>query len=172
MYKINFMSRLAHSKSLLAFMLCWLFGLFAGTCLAAELVPIDSTWMRGLVCSPVSIPGTIASALLPFLLSAYAAAISRRLLIYVVCLCKAVLFSFVGQAVFQTFGSAGWLMRSIFLFPHILSVTALLLFCLRRLFGKIGLRRDFWIGIGVLLFAAAVDYFFVSPFLRKLFELI
>ena len=141
---------------------------FLGTYFAVIADSSVVSMVRQTAFGQVSIVCLISAQPLPFLIAAYAAYTSNRIMLMTVCTYKMFLFAFLGCLVWRAFGSAGWLLRSLFLFSDICLFPVLLWFSLRRLYPCGAIGRDLWICcciVGVILLC---DRFFVSPLLGKL----
>lgn len=149
----------------------WLSGMVLGTLTANatkdDLIPM----IQSSICSPVSIIGLLAAALLPFLLSAFAVLMSEPWLLLIISTFKAFSFSFCACGVSLAFGQSGWLVRFLFLFSDLCLVPLLYFYWLRHISGNIKVRQ--W-ELPICLCAAAaiggIDYCFIAPFLVSLME--
>ena len=149
----------------------WLGGLLLGAFLSPFAPESYLLLMRRAAGSPVSIVGLFASVLLPFLIATYAVSISKPVLLYAVCFCKAVLFSFCCRGIQLTFGSAGWLVLILMQFSDLCMLPVLCWFSFRHLgAGTHRLKRDFAIGCGIGTAVGILDYCMVSPFLVMLID--
>ena len=146
----------------------WLLALFLGTYCAFVADSSVLSLVRQTVFGRVSTVCLMSAQFLPFLIVAYAAFIPNRIMTVAVCACKMFLFTFSGALVWIAFGSAGWLIRSLFLFSDICLFPVLLWFSLRQLTGVGFVGRDFWICCGFVAAIVFFDRFFVSPLLGKL----
>lgn len=145
-------------------------GIFLGTFCAANADPVCFSLMRQTVDGQVSIVCLIAAQLLPFLFAAYVAYISKPWLIAVVCSLKLFSFAFVGYLIWAAFGSAGWLIRLLFLFTDLISVPVLIWFCLRKLCNSFWDHKEFWACVGITIAAVVLDIFWVAPILAKMID--
>ena len=143
-------------------------GLILGTLFAAFADTSYVPLMRLAASSPVSILCHLASQLLPFLIAAYAVNISGLWLLYTVCSCKLFFFAYTGALIWIAFGSAGWLVRSLFLFSDIILVPVLCWYGYRRAIGNLSEKNDFWLCIGIATATALIYCFSISPFLVKI----
>lgn len=169
MHRYYGITSLLRKKVVVWLIFCWTIALFLGTSLAYYAVPplLDSVYPG--MFFRASTPGALAASFLPFLLSAFAVSLSRPCLLVAVCFCKGFAFSFVGQAMYLVFGTAGWLIRFLVLFCDIFTVPALILFSLRhvcreRSIGKWELPC-FLTYVGII---SGIDILFVSPLLEEL----
>ena len=143
-------------------------GLILGTLFAAYADPSIFPVMCRAVFEPVSIVLSGAAQLLPFLIAAYAASISRLRLINIVCGCKLFLFAYTGSLIWSAFSAAGWLIRSLLLFSDVILVPCLCWYCFRLVMGDWDERKDFGICLGILVITALLNCLFISPFLVKI----
>ena len=143
-------------------------GLFLGTYCGVIADSSMFSLMLPTVSRRMSIVCLIASQLLPFLIAAYAAFISNRILLLSMCAVKMFLFAFVGYLVFTAFGSAGWLIRFLFLFSDVVLVPVFCFFCFRldRKMASIG--RELVISGGHVIAVVMLDAYFISGILQKL----
>ena len=81
--------------------------------------------IRQAVCSPVSIASLLISLMLPFLVSALAVYLSKPQFLLIIAFCKAFLMIYVSLCVCHVFGSAGWLVRILYMSGDILSTPLL-----------------------------------------------
>ena len=145
-----------------------LIGLALGTLLAAHADSSVYLLMRQAANSPVSIVMSFASQLLPFLIAAYAASISRLWLLNAVCGCRLFSFAYTGALIWIAFGTAGWLVRCLFLFSDIFLIPVFCWYCFRRSTGEFDEKKDFWICIGITALITLFHCLFISPFLAKI----
>ncbi len=143
-------------------------GLILGTLLAANADTSIFALMRQAQFRPVSIAMSFASQLLPFLIAAYAASISRPWLLHSACGCKLFSFAYTGALVWIAFGSAGWLVRFLVFFSDIILVPLLCWFCFRRAMGEYDDGKDLLLCIGISVITALFNCLFISPLLAKI----
>ena len=143
-------------------------GLMLGTLLAASADTSLFPLMRQVAFNPVSIVTSLAAQLLPFLIAAYAVSISRPWLLTTVCSYKLFSFAYTGALIQIAFGSAGWLVRFLFLFSDIILVPCLCWYCFRRTMGEYDGKKDFGICVGIAAATALISYLIISPFLAKI----
>ena len=157
------------NRSTLILAVVWSAGLLTGSILADGASQPFLLLTRSAAAAPVSVVGLCTITFLPFLLTALAVFLHRPRLLYGICFCKALLFSWSGCCIMASFGSAGWLVRLLYQFSDLLLVPVLCWFSLRHISGKHDLRlRE---GAGVLMIAmvvGSIDYWLVAPFLVKL----
>ena len=144
------------------------FGLLFGTLLAANADTSVFALMRRVEFSPVSIVMCLAAQLLPFLIAAYAASISRLWLLCASCGCRLFSFAYTGALIWIAYGTAGWLVRLLFLFSDILLVPWLCWFCFRRVIREYEEKKDLCICMGMTVIATLIDCLFISPFMVKI----
>lgn len=145
----------------------WILGLILGASLAAGSEP-SFAWMRLAAQQRVSIVFFWILAVFPFLLTAYAATVSRREILLAVCFCHTFFISYLGVSLHKVFGSAGWLLEPMLLFSELICLPVLFWFSYRHLEDKNTLFRDHIICLILALIAASIQYFTVTPFLTKL----
>ncbi len=143
-------------------------GLIFGTLFAANANSSIFPMMRQVDFGPVSIVFHLVAQLLPFLIAAYAASLSRLWLLNAVCGCELFSFAYMGALVWIAFGSAGWLVRFLFLFSDIILSPVLCWYCFRRLMGDCDEKKDLLICIGITAITALINCLFISPFLAKI----
>lgn len=147
---------------------CWCMGLLLGAFLAQHAGEVHLSLMRRAVSCPVSIVGLFA-VLLPFLFTAFAVVISNCWLYYPIAFFKAFLFSYHACVVSAAFGSAGWLVRYLFLFTDACTIPILLwLWILGTGNHNSGLLRRTVICTLLSVAVGMIDFCFVSPFLAML----
>ena len=172
----RFLHRLYSSacrKSCYIFLACsWIMGLGFGVLLFRYSDSSILSLMRAAVSSRFSIVSLLFSLLLPFLFSVFAVYISCPGLLYPVCFFKAVTFGYVSCALFSAFPGCGWLVRSMYLFADQIGVMLLFMYwqrhisCFRR-FSLTGCGAY----IALIVLAAGVDFYWISPFLRRIIML-
>ncbi len=147
------------------FIIMWLLGLSLGTFTAAFVDDSVIYLMRPTLSGRVSFFRHFAAMCLPFLFAAYAVAIEKTWLLWILGLVKAFGFSFCGYYLCYAYGSAGWLVRLLYLFTDICTVPVLIWFCLRHTDApKPSAKRDVAICIALVLIAVSLDFFVISPF--------
>lgn len=149
--------------------LSWCIGLLLGVSAAANAGSNLPTMIRSATLCPVSIPGLLASTVFPFLCSAYAVSFSEPWLLLPISTLKAFSFSFCAFGVNLAFGSAGWLVRLLFLFSDACVIPLLFFYWLRH-FDNTPAHPDKEL-LGCIIAAIAIgaaDYCLVSPFLVEL----
>ncbi len=125
--------------------------------------------MRTAVTCHVSIVGLFFVMLLPFVITAFAVWISMPLLLLPVSFFSSFSFSLIVCYVVSAFGSAGWLVCSMFLFTSASTQLCLYWLSIRHLHGSSNLVTvDFLVCIVFLLAISMIDYLFVAPFLVQL----
>lgn len=151
----------------LALPLCWTFGLICGVLLFLYAGTPVVSLMRGISDSSVSIVSLLTIGFVPFLLTAFAFFLTTQQLFFLICFCKACLFSFVAVGISVAFSSAGWLIRRIVLFYN--SVWCVMLYFLwhRILYG----RKGFWlVAAAAGLFTGCIAIHIISPFMACLID--
>ena len=148
-----------------------LLGYLIGAFHATEAPISYYTLMRSAANSPVSIVGSLISALLPFLFAFAAVYYRKPALLYFVLFCKAIVFSHGSMCCYLAFGSGGWLIRLLLLFSDILLLPVLCHFVILRLRQPKSLRKsDVFIYSGIAAFVAIINFCFISPFLAMLID--
>ena len=112
----------------------------------------------------ISIGWGSASFVVSVLLSRFLGCISSTV-VYLICLCKAFLFSFAHCWVMYSFSGSGWLLRWIFLFSQIASLPVLCFYWLRLLSGR--KPPDFCVYV-MLFLINYLDQAFIAPLGRAL----
>lgn len=159
-------ARVTHSSAVRRILLgmAWLLGMliavvtYSQTCI--------SSMMHLAASDQVSIVSLIVSVLLPYLLSAFAVYISKPLLLLPIAFLRGFSLMLVLIGTTEAFGSAGWLVRSLFLFSDLFFMPFLYLFWRRSISGAPKDGR--WVCCAAGLILACLDYRFVSPFLAGL----
>lgn len=154
-------------RKLAAFLLAslWCAGIAWGIVLSSRVEADFLLQMRRAFCRPVSIVGLLGAALIPFLLSALAVFLCMPWLLYPICLCKALAFSFTASCVLRAFGPSGWLAGWFVLFGSGIGVPVLLWFWYRHLFRGASLSQGgAAVQVALLLLAAGFHIRIVSPF--------
>lgn len=137
------------------------FGVSAACCSKDNLVPM----IRAASTCPASLSGLLLSVALPFLISAFAITISEPWLLFPISALKAFCFGFCACGVNLAFGSAGWLVRVLFLFSDVCVIPLMFLFWLRYFDGKsLNLHKELAIWIIIAVCIGVADYCLISPF--------
>lgn len=154
------------NKLFLAFL--WAAGLIAGG-FAFRYTGSDFVSQMPLaVSSQPSIFGLLISSFLPFLFSAYAVYIGLPRLLYGIGFLKACALGYISSCVVCAFGSAGWLVRWLFLFTDISAAAVLYCYCHRHISGVRKLSSgSFAAYAGVLLAVSCFDYSVISRLLLR-----
>lgn len=143
----------------------WFAGILGGMLLASRMEADFLFRMRSALWGPVSVVGLLGSALAPFLLSALAVSISMPLLLYPICFCKALAFSFAASCVLRAFGSCGWLAGVFVLFSDGVGIPVLYAFWQHQLVHRVPLSTAGAAPLALLLvLAAGFHARIVSPF--------
>lgn len=152
-----------------ALLMLWAGGIILGTTLGAEDSAIYFSLMRRSVATPVSIVGLGVCCALPFLFTAAVAWTGYLRLIYFFSFFKGYTVGFTGAICLTSYGTGGWLIRLLLLFPQLAVLPALWFIWLKlcrgeNTFSVCGICSL----IGYLLAAFLVNYFLVAPFLARL----
>ena len=147
--------------------LAWTLGLVFGFCaIAAGLL---SPAFGQAIKLPPSLFSIISVLLLPIVVSLLAVFAGQRWLIYPLAFLKALTFAYVGWSVVITFGSAGWLIRLLFMFSDCACVPLLWWFWNRALKLEFDALLPASLSAGLtVLGIGIVDYGVVAPFLVNL----
>lgn len=149
----------------------WVFGLLIGLYISFRTPILFFSLMRTYAYERVSILGLVLIVSFPLILSAIAVRFSTPLLFLPVAFLKAFCFSYCSNGIVLAFGSAGWLVRWLFVFSDSCAVIVLFWFWIRNIAGDRGLfTRDFFIGVLSIILFCCIDYFVVSPFTAILFK--
>lgn len=146
----------------------WIIGLFVGICLYN---PGFSSLMRSVVFQPVSIVGLLVILFLPLFTVYVSFRLNKPIFGIIVCFLKAIAFGFTGCLVTQTFKSASWLMRLLFLFSdHCFVVLQFgLWFHLFDLYRCNSSKHHHGCCCALTMLVAFCDFFVISPFIKGLF---
>ncbi len=147
----------------------WVMGLVFGVFTSGFASASFLSLARSAVFSPVSALGLLLCSLLPLLFSAFAVYISNVPLLMMVAFGKAFFHAYLCLAVLYSFGSAGWLVRLLFLFSDSAVLPLLWLYWLRSVHDG---RRDFAFrtvpAICAAILIAGFDYRVIAPFLAQI----
>ena len=147
----------------------WSFSLSAGVIFAAKISPCYFSLMRGAISGTVSIVGTILAAFLPLILSCFAIRFKASFLLFVLAVCKGFLYGFLLSSVYFSYGSAGWLVSSMFVLCQSVMNILLLWFWITHLKTSLsGLFRDGLLCMSCSLAAVVFDTLVISPFLSMI----
>ena len=150
--------------------LAWLFGLLVGLHIIPSLFP-TSNWQLNLK-APLKQSFPLPLALSFLLISATLICLHCNKLFFLpmLCLLRSVFFGFSLFLVSNCFASGAWLAVVLYLFSDAINICLLLWFWLRHSVHKnYHLSKDTAIYIGAVIVAASFDYFFLTPFLQKIY---
>ena len=119
------------SRMILAF--CWISGVLSGAAVFASDVFLFSSLVGRAVTERLSWTESLSTVLVPVFLSAAALFLCVPLILFLVCFGKAFLFGLLSAGVLYSFGSAGWLIRALFLFCDFAGMPILYVYWLRSL---------------------------------------
>lgn len=149
----------------------WSAGFCLGIYIASQTNKFVSSMMRAAPFSSVSIVGLFVVSLLPLIVSAFAVYGSAPLAILPVAFLKAFGFAFCSEIILSAYGSAGWLVRFLLLFSDSCVCVILLWFWFRNINGATySTKKELAVCTGMTLLLGSIDYFFICPFLLKLFQ--
>lgn len=152
---------------LLAFFTCT--GAVLGVAVSYSLGPSFFLLMRRIASSHASIVGLMLSSFFPFLITVAALCLSKPCLFLPVSLFKAFSYTLVMCSVRIEFLQAGWLVSALLLFSDTASIVALYWFWTRNIHGFArSAVTDLICCSATIMFAAIIDYIWVSPFLVAL----
>lgn len=148
------------------FVLCTLFGAGFGVYFAATANHSYILLMRMAVSRPVSIVGSFAAVFVPYFASFLVVSNSKPWLVYFFCAMRIFFFTSASWAVASAFGSSGWLIRNMLLFPDIFLLPMLIWFSVSRL-SRNKSRRCCVLCLAYTALIGIINYCVVSPFLAK-----
>lgn len=147
----------------------WVLGILLGTLSAVNADDSLLAMMRRAADSQVSIVTLLLSAVLPFLIAAYAVFINRYAIFYAVCAGKAFAFSYCAAVIFRAFGSAGWLVQPLLQFSDTVLSILFCWFCFRRCGGdRFDGKADLAVCMIISAAVVVIDSLLVSSFLGTL----
>lgn len=144
----------------------WVLGMLIPVCIFSQIDASFPSLMRRAVVGQVSIVSLLASILLPYLLSAFAVYISKPLLLLPIAFIRGFTLILVLMTVSEAFGSAGWLIRGLFLFSDVAFMPFLYLFWHRNI--SVVSNNSGWVCCGAAVLIGCLDYYYISPFLLGL----
>ena len=160
-----FSDRRKNAMAVLAF--SWTTGLAVGLC-ALTADAFGPAFYQAAHLSP-SLFGIISVLLFPIVLTLLAIFAGQRWLIFPLAFFKALAFAYVGWSVVVTFGTAGWLIRLLFMFSDCVAVPLLLWFWNKVLASDFDAILPATVSaVLTVLGIAIVDYGVISPFLLNL----
>lgn len=122
--------------------------------------------MHSAAACRMSIIFPFGALVLPFVYTAFSLYISRPMLIYPLCVLKAVLYGAASYALVFAFGRASWLVSAFLLFSDHLSIFILWLIWIPALTGRNSFSwRKSLIEVSFVIAAGILDYLFISPYL-------
>lgn len=149
---------------------CWCIGLILGLFAAGSASDVLVPMIRSALSCSVSFTGLLISAVLPFLLSAVAVSLSEPWLLLPISALKAFGFGYCACGVCLAFGSAGWLVRVLFLFTDVCVTPVLFFYWLRHTDGTSFQIGELAACVAAAAAVAAADYYLISPFLAMVIE--
>lgn len=165
-------SLLVSRQRVLCFLGFWIVGILAGM-LAAAAGADESvlSLMRRAASCRVSIVALFLTAVLPFLIAAYAVMIHKDLLLFASSTLRGFGFGCCAWLVVRAFGSAAWLVQPMLQFTDNILMAVYCFFGFWFCSGRGGSLKRWVIGCIILTAAVTVfDYLAVSPFLVTLLE--
>ena len=147
--------------------LLWVFSFLLGLQLSHVCGSDLSALMFSAVCQPVSVIALLCCHFMPLILGEITVAHHKKVLLNCICLLKAFSYSFTVSLVYLYFQSAGWLVRFLFLFSD--TVFCVLLLCLTVSSRRTEHSGTRWFFSLFGFLTVALDYIYISPFLRSLF---
>jgi hypothetical protein len=158
-------------RRLMFFLLSCILGLFAGIFIAARIDPSLLVVVRRASSCRVSTVGSFLTAMLTFLIAAYAVLIHNDLLLCLISFLRGFGFGCLAWLSVRAFGTAAWLVQPLLQFSDGFVLLTYILFgiwvCRRKE------QKLHWAVVLCIVIAAAVsayDYLAVSPFLASLLE--
>lgn len=156
-----------YSCRCIALICCWAVGLIVGYCYCK---PCFLPLMHSAVLQQVSIVGLFVCIFLPLICSYFSFLTDKPVIIMIVCFLKAAAFGFCGALVSQSFYTASWMIRLLFMFSDCCVMILLFVLWFRRFSGA-HIRGMMDIAVCTVIGAgiAVVDYFLISPMVLRLF---
>lgn len=147
--------------------------ILAGAVLGAVFADSAGQIFVSLMCMalrrPVSIVGLVVSYAVPFLVFLYAVIHSKRWLVYLICAAQVFRFTAVSWAIYEAYGSAGWLTGILMQFTDLCLIPAMIFISVRQLTGKCSKR--FMLVFSVIIAVVGMVYYCeISPFLANLID--
>ena len=147
--------------------LCTLVSSGLGVLFSATCNHVYFTLMRMSAKQTVSIVGSLLAVLLPYFVSVLVITKLKHPAIYILCSMWIFHFAAAYFAITHAFGSAGWLIGLMLLFPDFALLPMLLVVSLRRITGT-SHKRDRLVGLIVTVIIGIINHCAVSPFLAKI----
>ena len=150
----------------------WVMGLVAGILCSVLLWTANSSDLRNWTVSYPTVFGFTSTLAVPIVFAVTAVLSDRRHLLYPLLFFRSFTAVLWGSAVTLAFGSAGWLIRFLFLFSDIFTAPLYFWFCSRRLSEKTPplLQDLILVSLGSLMIGL-IDITLVSPFLLSLLKI-
>jgi len=146
----------------------WLCGFLSGALTALFSDPSFISLMRVAPSADVSIVGLVICSLLPLFFSAVAFSFSGRFFLIIFVLFRALLLGYVSTGIAIAYGSSGWLINLLFLFPDLFCMPVLFFFWICRIRSGSNCIRHLPAVLVYALVISYLDYRYVSPFLVNL----
>ncbi len=152
---------------ILAFL--WRFSICIGLVLACNLGVETFSLMRAVGNDRVSIVSLTAVLVLPVVSSAAAIYFSHLGIIYLLVIGKGISHGFCMYMILTEFSSAAWLLYRLLMFSDSLLLIPLFYLWIRQLCDRSAhLHRNVILCLTISLFAGALDYFVISPYIITL----
>ena len=149
--------------------LCCLISSGFGVIFSAALNPFYASMMRISAGRSVSIVGSFVAVTVPYFVSVLVVTNSKHWLVYLLCAVRIFLFTAAYFAICVSFGSAGWLIGFMLLFPDTTLIPVLLFIGIRRLLGT-STKRNWVFAMVYIEVIGILNYCTVSPFLAMIIE--
>lgn len=168
-YEITLPQQLWRKYCRLFLALFWLGGFLCGVLTSLKWEGVVSSLIGSAFAESISMVVLVLVTFFPFLISAFAVSASCPVLILPISFCKAFLFSFVSFGFWRFYGSAGWMVHLLLMFPNLVAMPSLYYFWQRHISGEQGVQR--WELIGALMLCVllgSIEYCILSPLLGRL----
>ena len=167
-YRFTYLSH--HLQSIYAKVaLCCLISSGFGVLCSTALSPIYISLMHISAGRSVSIVGSFVAVVVPYFVSVLVVTNFKRWLIYAICSVRIFLFTAAYFAISAGFGSAGWLIGLMLLFPDITLIPMLIFMSIRQFLG-LSAKRDRVLAMVYIGVIGILNYCTVSPFLAMIIE--
>ena len=143
----------------------WIVGLFLG-CLVGSVSNECLSRTVALTASNSRLLAVLFARLSVPVVVAFLAFVSKEKWIYFICFLRMFVFGHSVLLLRAAFGSASWLVVSVFMLPSALLLVPTFWFCLRRVtFGMTSFMKDAVCVLTVVIGVSVFDFFVIAPFL-------
>lgn len=149
----------------------WLLGLLCGLFYWFHSFQVQKHLFLSAYYADASILDIFLISILPVLVSVLFVYVNAPVLLIPLAFIKAFSFSACSIGFLWAFGTAGWLLRLLFMFSDCILVLVLLWFWIRHISGdRMLLRKDTFTCVKIMLMVGIFDFLFIVPIIQTVFN--